>query len=252
MAWRYPPQHIGPNYVADTSPINEALTAVVGESTGMLNEHNFDSPSTDTNPESCLLSRLNLVDEAAFRLHYATASTLPDPANYKKVGWVEIDSVDGWQTFSDDGCTLEFTAYGGLAWLNASFNVHCGNDVRTNVQKGYGYNFAIELDGIIVYESLLGSGDSTSEFYNGPNGRAARTTMSKTTQWVTPQCGGGISAARIPVVVDAIVNLPPGRHTVRIAVMNIRGKMVSGNTNGTAQRTTHISNRELFVLELVT
>ena len=145
MAWRYPPQHIGPNYVADTSPINEALTAVVGESTGMLNEHNFDSPSTDTNPQSCLLSRSNLADEAAFRVHYATASTLPDPANYKKVGWVEIDSVDGWQTFSDDGCTLEFTAYGGLAWLNASFNVHCGNNARTNVQKGYGYNFAIEL-----------------------------------------------------------------------------------------------------------
>ena len=76
--------------------------------------------------------------------------------------------------------------------------------------------------------------------------------MEKYTQWITPQCGGGISAARIPVVVDAVVNLPPGRHTVRIAVMNIRGKMVSGNSNGSAERTTHISNRELFVLELVT
>ena len=142
MAWRYPPQHIGPNYVADTSPINEALTAVVGESTGMLNEHNFASPSDDLSPQLCLLSRSNLTDEAAFRLHYATASrigpsaSLPDPANYKKVGGVEIDSVDGWQTFSDDGCTLEFTTYGGLAWLNASFNVHCGNNARTNVQKG--------------------------------------------------------------------------------------------------------------------
>ena len=102
----------------------------------------------------------------------------------------------------------------------------------------------------MIAESLLGSGDSVAEFYNGPGGRAAKLKPTKRANLNTPQCGGGIAAARIPVVVDAVLNLTPGPHTLRLLVMNIRGRMRSGRAGGTLNLSTYISTRELFALEL--
>ena len=254
MAWRYPPQYIGPNYAVDNSPINEAFTAVVGEASGALNEHNF--PSSDDILADNLLERSNLSDDAAMRLHYASSPTSTYPRSYNsKTGWVEISIADGWQSFTEDGCTLEFLSLGGATWLNASFNVHCGFNNISIVQKGYGYNFALELDGVMLAESMLGTGDSVSEFYNGPNGRAAKLVPTKLAHLNTPQGGGGIAAARIPIVVDAVVDLTPGPHTLRLLVMNIRGRMRGGNKSGEQYRTpskeTYISTRELFALEML-
>lgn len=248
MAWRYPPQYIGRNYAVDNSPINEGLGVVVGEISGMLNEHNFNTPDV---PDNHFLSRNDLTDDAALRLHYGSSPAGTEPVDYiTKPNWVTISASDGWQSFTDTGCTLDFLALGGPAWLNASFNVHCGNNERTIIQKGYGYNFALELDGIMIAESLLGSGDSVAEFYNGPGGRAAKLKPTKRAHLNTPQCGGGIAAARIPVVVDAVLNLTPGPHTLRLLVMNIRGRMRSGRAGGTLNLSTYISTRELFALEL--
>jgi len=254
MAWRDPPQYIGPNSAVDNSPINEAFTAVVGEASGALNEHNF--PSSDDILADNLLERSNLSDDAALRLHYASSPTSTYPRAYHtKLNWVEISIADGWQSFTEDGCTLEFLSLGGATWLNASFNVHCGFNNISIVQKGYGYNFALELDGVMLAESMLGTGDSVSEFYNGPNGRAAKLVPTKQAHLNTPQGGGGIAAARIPVVVDAVVDLTPGPHTLRLLVMNIRGRMRGGNKSGDKYRTpskeTYISTRELFALEML-
>ena len=245
MAWRYPPQYIGPKYVADISPINENLSTLAGEVSGMLNEHNLRA-SEDTSES--LLTRAQLENDAAFRIKYVTANPIPIGDDYgSRTNWATIAAADGWQTFTDDGCQIEFVAVGGLVWLNASFSVVCGFGVASKFQKGYGYNFALELDGVIVYESLVGSGESASEFYNGPNGRGARLTPIKSANLVTPVGGGGVSAARIAMVVDAIVNVPPGPHTVRIAIMNIRGKMQRDPVNSD----TFITNREMFVMELM-
>ena len=253
MAWRYPPQYIGPGYAVDPSAINEGLTAVAGEATGALNEHNFSTPDA---PDKHFLSRSNLDEDAALRMHYTSSPDNTNPHAYpSKTNWVTIAAADGWQSFASTGCTLDFMSLGGPAWLNASFNVHCGFDHPSIVQKGYGYNFALELDGVMLAESLLGSGDSVSEFYNGPNGRAARLVPTQRVHLNTPQGGGGIAAARIPVAVDAIVDLTPGPHTLRLLVMNIRGRMRGGNESGSAFRvvstSTYISTRELFALELV-
>ena len=100
---------------------------------------------------------------------------------------------------------------------------------------------------MIVYESLLGGGDSVAEFYNGPAGRAAKLNVNKTAHLVTPQGGGGVSAARISVAIDTIVNLPPGPHSMRIAIMNIRGRMQSGPNT----KNTYLTMRELFAMELM-
>ena len=248
MAWRYPPQYIGPKYPLDVTPINEGLSSLAGEVSGMLNEHNFTTETNDTSESRHLLSRDQLTEDAAFRLHYQTADPIPTQGDYTdKTNWVAITAVDGWQTFTDDGCQLEFVAVGGPTWLCASFSVACGKNTPSSFQKGYGYNFALELDGVIVYESLLGGGDSVAEFYNGPAGRAAKLNVNKTAHLVTPQGGGGVSAARISVAIDTIVNLPPGPHSMRIAIMNIRGRMQSGPNT----KNTYLTMRELFAMELM-
>ena len=123
----------------------------------------------------------------------------------------------------------------------------CGTNNPTSFQKGYGYNFALELDGVIVYESLLGSGDSVAEFYNGPAGRAAKLNVTRDAHLVTPQGGGGIAGARLGVALDTVVNLPPGPHRLRIAVMNIRGKMQSSSSD----QGSYLTMRELFAMELM-
>jgi len=248
MAWRYPPQYIGPKYALDITPVNENLSTLAGEVSGMLNEHNFSTATSDSSEAGALLTRAQLAEDAAFRIEYVTADPVPPGAAYvDKTNWVTIAAVDSWQTFPDNGCQIEFTAVGGLVWLTASFSVVCGNGQPSSFQKGYGYNFALELDGVIVNESLVGSGESVSEFYNGPNGRGAKLRPLAAANLISPMGGGGVSAARIAMTVDAIVNVPPGPHTVRIAVMNIRGKMQSSPTNSN----TYITTREMFAMELM-
>ena len=248
MAWRYPPQYIGPKYAVDIGPVNENLGTLAGEVSGMLNEHNFSAGTSDSSEAGALLTRAQLAEDAAFRVKYVTADPVPTGDDYtNRTNWVTIAAVDSWQTFPDDGCQIEFTAVGGQVWLCASFAVVCGIGVPSIFQKGYGYNFALELDGVIVHESLVGSGDSVSEFYNGPNGRGAKLRPTKDANLISPMGGGGVSAARIAMTVDAIVDVPPGPHTVRIAVMNIRGKMQSAPNNSD----TYITNREMFAMELM-
>ena len=48
------------------------------------------------------------------------------------------------------------------------------------------------------------------------------------------------------VVVDAVIQLTPGQHTIRIAVMDIRAS--NGDETG---RATYVSTSELFALEML-
>ncbi len=180
--------------------------------------------------------------------------------------WVALAKKDDFQTFAQAGLGVTFTATGGAVWLCASINIHCHDLARhafttgsttdeeeadllsewgyvcptvvssLQGQKGYGFNVAIEVDGSIIYESLVGTGDISNEFYG---------TDPADTDITAPQGGGGINGAMIPVVTDAIVNLTPGQHTVRVAIMDIMA------SNRKATSPTFIAGRSLFALELL-
>ena len=292
MAWKYPKHSLQKEYVVEIEPINENFLSVVEETSGYLNEHNLRAHPIfrdDVDNSTPTITRDSLANAGSMKLHVSQhdgahsldtgttvnvsfsspAGAFSGPVTVKAPeSWVALAKKDDFQTFSQAGLGITFTATGGTVWLCASINIHChdlgryalnstmGPDIepsdsylenefgyvlpRTNSslqgQKGYGFNVALEVDGSIIYESLVGTGDISNEFYG---------TDPDDTDITAPQGGGGINGAMIPVVTDAIVTLTPGDHTVRVAVMDIMA------SNRKATSPTFIAGRSLFALELL-
>lgn len=260
MAWKYPPEPMKKGQVVSIDNVNENFLAYTEELTGTLNEHNFDTR------DGALLERSQLATDAASRLHTSVPPLWANPNDFlDRTNWLAVRRKDGWQTYTGDdgsntaGMGLKFNAVGSQCWILGSINLHAGSvytfttdsvldtDDRLDRQLGYGFNVAIQVDGVTVYESLLGSADSMNEFYNGAGGKAQISKIGAATSLDTPLAGGGINGVGMAVVVDAIVDVPPGVHDVRIAVMSIKGN----NKYGVGKPSAYISTRELFVLELI-
>ena len=269
MAWKYPPYPIKDGQVIGIDALNENFLGYTEELSGSLNEHNFSAKL------GAPVARTALAADAAHIIHrsalgtgsvdddaFSTIVSVNDYAD--KSNWLIVRQRDGWQSFMSStgthrrGMGLRMNAKGSMCWICGSLNIHTGDiydrlGSSPDKQLGFGYNIAIQIDGNVVFESILGSGDSTNEFYNGHNGRAAVIATGGTgAKYNTPQAGGGVIAAQLPVVVDAVVELSPGPHDIRIVVMNIRGQGKSGTSaNDGWGPNAYISTRELFVLEMV-
>ena len=257
MSWKFPPEPIRPGQVVDTDNLNENFLTYTEELSGALNEHNFSIEN------GAPFTRDNLATDAAFHLHMSGPSSAPNPNDYNgRTGWLLIRRNDGWQTYTGDtgantaGMGLKFNAVGSLCWICGSINIqaadvynpeHVGGPARYDQQLGYGFNVAIQLNGVTLYESLVGSADSMNEFYNGDDGLGHKLKPASKANLDTPQCGGGVNGSTIAVAVDAIVEVPPGVQDVKIAVMSIKGR----NSYGDGHAGAYISTRELFVLELL-
>lgn len=252
MSWKYPTSPIKTGHVIDNIAINDNFLSVTEEATGYLNEHNFDA-------SDYIVSRADLQPGYALKLFYSR----PDPAaapNSNTVPrgstvpseWVRLNGASQYQTFAKKGLSLTFTSRGGPTWLCGSFTLHNHviprpsstkpSDYTTtgllSKRKGFGFNAAIELDGIILNESLIGSGDPMNDYFDNES----NTTDDGITAF--PKGGGGVQGAVNALVVDTVVDLVPGTHTIRIAVLDIRG------SNGRDKDMPAISSRELFALEL--
>jgi hypothetical protein len=257
MSWKYPPNRLKDTYVIDNVAVNENFLGVVEETSGYLNEHNFTA-----DPLNLIVSReATLADGYSMKLAYSRAdvnSHYTETGTLTKEGvppnWVKISSSPSFQTFSDDGLTLTFTSRGGSTWLCASFTLHNGafkglnstaDQINTaalgespiiSPRKGFGFNCALQIDGVTLASSLVGTGDLSNENLDGRK--------NKNSGKIYPQGGGGVQGAATALVLDTVIDLEPGTHTVRVAVENIMGS----NTNGTDVPC--ISSRELFALEL--
>ena len=256
MAWKYPPNLIKGEYVVDNIAFSENYLSVVEETAGRLGEHNFK-----VSPKTPVLERTSLAPGYSMKLAHArsTASSFStDVAAGETLPpqWIGIRSVPSYQTFPDEGMTLTFTSRGGPTWICGSFTLHnCtvgDNRYATYADlgppgpssreldyfdraKGFGFNCALQLNGSILNETLVGSGDPTNDFFDNEG---------NTDTNISPKGGGGIQGASTAVVVDAVIDLEPGTHTLRIAVQNIL------SSNGNAESEAAISSREIFALEL--
>tara|TARA_R110000765_G_scaffold47073_4_gene96887 strand:+ start:3382 stop:4137 length:756 start_codon:yes stop_codon:yes gene_type:complete len=250
MSWRYKLYNIQPEQVVTIDPINDNFQPFVEEIAGGLNEHNFAPDGLD---------RTHFADDTALVVHTSQANDVreglvgyddPSAAN-----WVTIQPVETWQTFPDTGLTVTFTTKATTLYLCASFNIHCGtnwaneggpaNGERERIYKqlGFGYLVAIRLDGTVINETILGSGDAGVDDFQA---RDFVTGDGTSVTFGRPQGGGGIAGARLPLTVDAVVEALPGEHTVDVVVMNIKGSMRTA-----ASLSTYIGQREIFALELV-
>lgn len=265
MSWRYKLYDIEPEQVVAIGPINENFQPFVEELSGGLNEHNFAADA---------FTRDNFATDMALRLHRSIpAVIIQNPLtgydNPTLADWVDIQAQDGWQSFTESGLRLEFVGRGGTTYICASFNIHCGTNrtweypddlpdplaspnggrVPKFRQMGFGYLVALRVNGAVLHETILGSGDpSQDDFraYKMTQQASAPERNYKDPIGALPQGGGGLAGARLPIVVDAVVELLPGTNLIEVAVMNIRGSMQTYKN-----RRTHIGHRELFALEMV-
>jgi len=265
MAWRYKLYDIQPEQVVTIDPINDNFSVFHSEVSGALNEHNFEAGT---------FTREQFSDDAVFIAHRTRGGNGTSTRQaYDRVvllgtlgriefkadtDWAIIEAQDGWQSFTEDGLSQIITAKGGPSYIFASLNLHCGENriYRDGVpmfrSMGFGYLVALRVNGSVLNETILGSGDAGVDFF----GQKALTR--KAVQWdndlprvpdklENPQGGGGLAGARLPVVVDAVVDLPAGENKVEVVVMNIKGTMVSSEFT----RESFVGRRELAVLELV-
>ena len=248
MSWRYKLYNIEPEQVVTIDPINDNFQPYVEELGGALNAHNFYAEA---------FSRTNFKDSAAHIFHLSQPTTVePGLAGYDNpasAGWVTIRGSESWQSFPEAGLTLKFTAQAAKVYLCASLNIHCGTNktytldgdgerVPDYQQLGYGYLVALRFNGTVLNETIVGSGDAGVDTYEAND----FTVPSSDATFELPQGGGGTAAARLPLSVDAVLDIVPGEHTVEVVVMNIKGSM---RTIG--GRNTFIGQRELFALEMV-
>tara|TARA_R100000654_G_scaffold27339_3_gene51382 strand:- start:9583 stop:10317 length:735 start_codon:yes stop_codon:yes gene_type:complete len=243
MGWRYPKHDIQTGYAADNEALNENFHGVIDEVSGSIDEHNI-------NTDIPVITRGQLAADAAFVLHRSAPSLVPNPTDYiNQTHWSrgKISAAEGWQTYNVDGLKMKFEATGGTTWLCASAQITASEGKPSFFQKGFGYNVALMLDGVIIYDSLLGSGDTDTDFYMGYQQRGARLIPSSKNDLSVPQCGGGLSGAQLPVCVDAVVELSPGVHVLELAVMNIKGRMRQSASNSA----TFLTGYEMFALEML-
>lgn len=261
MSWRYKLYDIEPDHVVSIEPINENFQPFVEELSGGLNEHNFATNAFDLS---------QFADDAALRLHQSipsvpTVGPLVGYSNPTLAGWVEIQPQDGWQSFSEEGLRMEFTGRGGPTYLCASLNLHCGTNSTAYLllskfrQMGFGYLVALRVNGSVLHETILGSGDLSQDDFRSDQFSAEANSPGRNRDNADPiaelpQGGGGLAGARLPVVVDAVVDMLPGVNLVEVVVMNIRGSMQRAPAVGSEtydHRLTYVGHRELFALEMV-
>lgn len=229
MAWGYAKHRFGYTWTLDSDEWNDNIVPFASEMNGGLNEQNWlslsgadyfmGSAANGGLAEYDTVARV-FVDKTSVDPLGATGSMFEIKQSTK---WVPI-------TPSTKG---PFTSRGGLAQIIISFQMH----VPTVATSMSGLNFAIEVDGVVRVDSLLGTGDHGNDFLD--NG------ASVTFAGGTPQFNWGSSpsfrSALEPKMVKCLVRLEQGQHTVRLVARNLF--LVGG---GAAQ---YISQIETIVID---
>ncbi len=172
--------------------------------------------------------------------------------------WVgfPMRNITGPGTASDTISNYPFTGSGTFYWNRLALN-----------ELSYGVEYALAIDGAIIPESILGSGENTTQDQfdlrvrkdsaDQPLGHVRGT---------TPGCWG----ERLPCVTEAIISIAPGNHTIELLARCRHIELEDGTTPNafpswltewggvpankpkwTSVPKNWCTNRELIVLELM-
>lgn len=219
MAWKYPRYRNVDGEVMDLEAINENFETVVQEMQGQLNEHNwaynaFTSP-LDYTAGACLRTK-QLSSEVTAMLPGAVApgtiGMLVSGTAYKTLPVFDWDVVMS-TTIRTSTATL---------WISASFQ-HAYSALVTSRE---GIQYALRVDGIEIVETITGTGNRAND-----------------------QNGEGIDGrgTNMPFVLDAIVPVLAGQHTVQLVSRMCSGPSMAISANDVYWM---VLNRELFVVEM--
>lgn len=116
-----------------------------------------------------------------------------------------------WEVIEETDATI--LTKGGPVLIYASFQTHTGQALATDTKVGA--MFAIQVDGRIMYESLIGSGDLGNDVVEKPTG--AKGQVYAAGDYGT---GPAIKAVQYGLVTQAVAFLAPGEHTIALAARN--------------------------------
>jgi len=254
MAWKYPRHRVSNVGVIEIDDVNENFRGVVEEASGELNEHNWAAGSWS--------NRLtDLADDVGMRVWKNQTQVVPGvgggaAGTYGDViqsGAFVIEETKTWQPI--DGLTLTIDSTGGSLWILSSMatrlpwyreGVLAGTQFETPSYSAFGAMFAIRLNGQVLEQSLVGSGDLTND------------KMTTTVYRATPP-GCGILSFNTPapaalhagIVVEAIVPAAPGQHTIEIVTATPQpSRPKSKVTTDEAWWRKLVNTRQVMVLEL--
>jgi hypothetical protein len=216
VSWKFGPFTVSSQEIVDVDRVNENFYSVIEEVTGELNEHNW--------AESAFASdRTLLAEDIAIRV--AGNNRTEEPSNLPTRTKVRLGSE--WHRIAD-GLSRTFDSRGGLFWVMASFQIETDQLV--------GAHFAIEVDGVALGDSLVGSGDMANDLVFSPTGTPLFSFVGPTVWY--PYDGG-------PVVVSALIELGPGIHKLTAVVRN-----PELFNDGSFTNAMFVANREIIIVEL--
>lgn len=300
MAWKFTIHRQNPLHALSVIDINDNFCEVI-EEMGSLNEHNWTSRSFyrvdgfDVTDGIALNTAYELNQTAVVKnpnrdleSDFGTTSPL-DP---NELGF-EVPMSGTWERVpmqtGATGGAMVVTCRGGMLWIMASFQhssatdwfgfplaqLHLGvllypfyADIhRFPIETpARGLEYALRVDGAIIPESILGSGESSVQDPTalrvrkddgGPYGNVRGSTR-------------GCIGERLPCVVEALIPISSGKHTVELVARSVGEPSSSGDTAltmntfiagwnaaGTAAEAIYVpipfnwcTNRELIVLEI--
>ena len=294
MAWKLSIHNMKDYHALSVTDINDNFTTVIDE-VGLLNEHNWTQRSfyrvdgfnvtTSVDPGTAYVINQSSVEKNPnedLENDFDTQNLDPNNLGFKVPatgGWEHVPTQSGTQ-----GEAMTITTKGGLLWIMASFQHSSGtnwwgvpqsrnplpaeNQALASAINAFsvGVEYALQVDGALVPESILGSGE------NSVQDRAELRTQLLppfTPEYSlgrvlgsTPGCYG----ERLACVVEAVIPITPGTHTIRLMarvpksdageevplVYNYLQTLDPVNITDTIFTPLNwCTNRELIVLELV-
>lgn len=210
--------------VVDVRQVNRLVQGWANEVNGNLNEHNFvddfganavANDMAEADVAARLFSKKKKIDP-----HAATATMFKIPHSTR------------WSPVDDSGGT--FVSRGGQCLVFISFQLHC----PTVPSNQSGTNYCIELDGVPMMDTLLGTGDQSNDFLDTAFGATVSGGQVEFDYGTSPSFRAEQEKHRV----TGLFNLTPGEHTIRLLVRNL--------FTITATPPQYISQREAIFLDL--
>jgi len=194
--WWYPRNRLSANRPIDFEEVNEDLRQVVSLMEGNLGEHNWNLAAiTRPNVATAAVLVVNRTStDVDPDLENAGGAVLPARIPPGPAGSVRIPTSGEYVVVT--GLSLSNVDTGNsLVWILASFQF-----MQSSIANSGGLQCALRIDGTTIPETVTGTLDTT-------NDRWGENMMADT---------GNTTTGGIAFVLDAILDVTPGRHTIEV------------------------------------
>lgn len=211
MSWRFPKFPVRNGLIPNVDDVNANFREVTNEMGGKLNEQNWHKGTVDKIRE--------VEANAAFVWHSAQRSHI-DFFGGTTTGRHTITLNSNWVDVDD--CSMTMQTAEGMLYILSSFQVSPGStgdlDVFDQVMTLYG----LKLDGLVIPESIIGTGEEQNDV------------------------AGGVAYGAIPLATSIIVPISSGTHTLSLVCRTPMPGVISLAKN----KSIYLYDRELIALEI--